>query len=102
MFKFAKYFLLVLIITTIFPLVSLFLWTNHQMEKRDHKEQQHFSSIGKKQAINSLEQYTKICESSILEKIQNLPDSEFSPEGLAKALQGNKIELLSNVFVYDI
>lgn len=96
MFKFTRYFFFIFLITTVIPLLSLFVWTNHQMQALEDKGSQHLIDIGVKQLSSSIEQYLKISECEILEKIQNIPVSELSQAGLKQTFKYDRVELIYN------
>lgn len=96
MFRFTRYFLFIFIVTTVIPLISLFVWTNHQMKMMENKNAQHLAEIGVRHLNSSIEQYLKISECSILEKIQNTNLSKLSESELKKTFKDYKLE-----FIYD-
>jgi signal transduction histidine kinase len=75
MFKSARYFFLVFIITTVIPLVLMFVWTSKRMEMMHKDKQDHFLSIGAHQLANLTGMYLDVQEGKVLSKTQNLsPD----------------------------
>jgi len=96
MFKFARYFFTVFLITTIVPLVLMFSWNHHQMESMMQKTHQHFLDMGNKELSRSIQQYLKIRESFLLEKILDLPADEISLKELQSIFKTDKIKLIYN------
>ena len=96
MFKFARYFFLGFLITTVMPLLLMFFLTHHQMESVMHKKSQTFTNISVKQLASTTDQYLKIQEGTILEKMYGLPSSEIYLSRLQNVFKPDKVE-----FVYD-
>ncbi|HBG48620.1 MAG TPA: hypothetical protein DDW90_03790 [Cyanobacteria bacterium UBA9971] len=96
MFKFARYFFTVFLITTIVPLVLMFSWNHHQMERMMKEKNQFFVNFGSKELKRSIQQYLKIRESFILEKILDLQTKKVTLKKLQNIFQTDKIELIYN------
>ncbi|MFH0702170.1 MAG: HAMP domain-containing sensor histidine kinase [bacterium] len=102
MFKFARYFFFVFLITTVIPLVLMFLWTHHQMEYMGKEREQHLLEVGVKELKNLTNQYLKIQESDILKELQNLPLEKLSLKQLQDIFKTEKIELIKNYRINKI
>jgi len=96
MFKFARYFFLVFLITTVIPLLLMFFWTHHQMESMMHQHEQHMNNISIIQLKNYTNQYLKIQEGNILEKLRGVSPEKMSLSQLNNIFKADKIE-----WVYD-
>ncbi|MFA6988593.1 MAG: HAMP domain-containing sensor histidine kinase [Candidatus Gastranaerophilaceae bacterium] len=96
MFKFAKYFFFVFLITTVIPFFLMFLWAHQRVEHIRSEREQHFLELGIKQLKNTTNQYLKIQESSILEKIQNLLPQQISAKYMQHIFKTAKIEWINN------
>ena len=94
MFKFARYFFAVFFITTIVPLVLMFSWNHHQMNRMTKEKNQHFLDFGSKELKRTTQQYLKIRESYILEKILYLPTEKVFLKNLQDIFKTEKIELI--------
>lgn len=94
MFKYTRYFLIIFVITMVIPIISIFMWTNHQLKKMEEKASQHFIEVGTKQLDSAVNQHQRIRESIILEKIQNLPFDQLNEQGLSKTFDKNTIEFI--------
>lgn len=78
----------------VIPIISIFMWTNHQLKKMEEKASQHFIEVGTKQLDSAVNQHQRIRESIILEKIQNLPFDQLNEQGLSKTFDKNTIEFI--------
>jgi len=96
MFKFARYFFAVFLITTVIPLVMMFLWNHHQMERMEQEREQHLLSVGVKQLEHTTRQYLRIKESFVLEKLQNLPLKNISLKQMQWFFKADKVEWIYN------
>ena len=94
MFKYTRYFLIIFVITMVIPIISIFMWTNHQLKKMEEKASKHFIEVGTKQLDSAVNQYQRIRESIILEKIQNLPFDQLNEQGLSKTFDKETIEFI--------
>ncbi len=94
MFKFARYFFAVFFITTIVPLVLMFSWNHYQMNRMMKEKNQHFLDFGSKELKRTTQQYLKIRESYILEKILYLPTEKVLLKNLQDIFKTEKIELI--------
>ncbi len=92
MFRFARYFFFVFLITTVIPLLLMFVWTNHQMQRMEHEREHHLLDVGVKQLNNLTFQYLKMQESDILEKIQDLSQQNFSDSDFSRIFAPAKVE----------
>lgn len=92
MFRFARYFFFVFLITTVIPLLLMFVWTNHQMQRMEHERERHILDVGVKQLNNLTFQYLKMQESDILEKMQNVSLQNFSDSDFNKLFAPAKVE----------
>ena len=94
MFKYTRYFLIIFVITMVIPIISIFMWTNHQLRKMEEKAAQHFIEVGVNQLDEAVRQYQRIREGIILEKIQNLPPSQLTENGLKKVFNNDSLEFI--------
>lgn len=94
MFKFAKHVFIGFLITTIIPLFLMFFWTHHQMGKMIKADQQRIISAKTTELKSKTEQYLKIREGNILEKINRGYSPQMSSAELANLLRADKIEFL--------
>ena len=92
MFKFARYFFLGFLITTVIPLVLMFFWTHHQMESFMHKNGHHLNNMGIGQLKTSASQYLKIQEGNILEQFGGTSPQEKSLHQLKDIFKSDKVE----------
>jgi len=102
MFKFARFFFAVFLITTVIPLVLMFMWNHHQMERMDREREQHLLNVGVKQLEHTIKQYLRIKESFILEKIQNLSPEKISLEKVQQIFQTDKVEWIYNQHIEKV
>ena len=76
MFKFAKYFFIVFLITTILPLVVMYAWTNAQMQKIHS----YITTVSVNNAKNKIEHNIsnnlKVQEGDILKKLYFLHSNQ--------------------------
>lgn len=94
MFKFAKYFFIVFLITAILPLVILFLWNNSQMKKI----QTIMSKTGLTNGMAKLEQNLNnnlvIQEGEIQKKLYFTPKTPQQINIIKKLLKGYSVEIV--------
>ena len=96
MLKFAKYFFIVFLITTILPLVLMFAWNNSQME--------HFHSIMMKNGLNNV--YNKMAhtiknnlkaqEGDVLKKMYFMDRDNYGIEKIKSILKDYNVEITKN------
>jgi len=96
MFKFARYFFAVFLITTIIPLLLMFSWNHHQMERMMKEKNHHFLDFASNEIKRTTQQYLKIRESFILEKFLDLSTEKVSVKKLQNIFETDKIELIYN------
>jgi len=94
MFKFARHFFIIFIITTIFPLVLMLFWGHHRMEQVMHDKKAHFLSFGMNELKLATEHYLNIKESLFLEKILDLMAKKISFADLKSCYKNEKIEFI--------
>lgn len=75
MLKSARYFFIVFIITTLIPLVLMFLWTNKKMQSMQKEHSKHFLAVDSGQLKNSVNMYLRLQEAKILGKTQALSEN---------------------------
>ncbi len=96
MFKFAKYFFIVFLITAILPLILMFAWNNSQME--------HFHSIMMKNGLNNV--YNKMAhtiknnlkaqEGDVLKKMYFMDRDNYGIEKIKSILKDYNVEITKN------
>lgn len=96
MLKFAKNFFIVFLITTIVPLAMMFFWNHHQMEKFVNEKEQRLIDFESNKLSKSVENYLKIRQSIILEKILFLPEKQMTSANLRHILQTDRIIFSKN------
>ncbi|HIZ28398.1 MAG TPA: HAMP domain-containing histidine kinase [Candidatus Adamsella sp.] len=94
MFKYTRYFLIIFVITMVIPIISIFMWTNHQLRKMEEKASQHFIEVGVTQLDEAIKQYQSIREGIILEKIQNMSPSQLNEAELKKVFDEDSLEFI--------
>lgn len=94
MFKYTRYFLIIFVITMVIPIISIFMWTNHQLRKMEEKAAQHFIEVGVTQLDEAIKQYQSIREGIILEKIQNMSPSQLNEAELKKVFDEDSLEFI--------
>lgn len=78
----------------VFPLFLLFFLTNHQMRTMEERGREHLVEIGVKHANDSIEQYLKIRECDILEKLQDIPVQQQNEYTLKKVFAGSSLRFI--------
>ena len=96
MFKFAKFFFIVFLITTVMPLLFMFIWNHNQLERIRLEKDQHFLEFGLERLQLTTKQYLEIRESFILRKMQNLPHRKLSLKKLRNVFETSYIEWIYN------
>jgi len=96
MFKFARYFFAVFLITTIVPLLLMFSWNHSQMEKMVFEKKHHFLNIGNEELKKSIAQYLRIKESFVLEKVLNLSSESLSEDKLKHIFNTDKVAFVKD------
>jgi len=93
MFKFVKHFFIVFVITTIVPLLLMFLVINYQMKNimRNNLD------MSRVKLETSTMQYLKIQEGDILEKLTDIQGQELSLKQIKKVFKNEKIEPVYNI-----
>jgi signal transduction histidine kinase len=94
MFRFARYFFSVFLITTVIPLIMMFFWTHRQMEHMGQEQDLHMLDVGVNQLKITIDNYLRLQQSYILEKMQNLPVEKMSLTQLQDILKIDKIEAI--------
>gem|GEM_PF-863619 len=102
MFKFAKYFFVIFLITTVIPLTLMLVWNHNQMERMRIEREQHLLYVGSKQLEHTTKLYLKIRESYILEKIQDLSLKKMSLKQVQKVFNADKVEFIYKTPVNNI
>lgn len=95
MFKFARYFFVVFLITTVIPLVLMLLWDHYQMDNMRQEREQHLFNFVSRQLEFSIKQYLDIKENIISDKIHNIQSNKISLKQLQKILNTKQIKLIS-------
>lgn len=93
MFKFVKRFFIFFVITTIVPLLLMFLVINYQMRNIMHNN----LDMSRVELENSANQYLKIQEGDILEKLTGISHQEFSLKKLKTVFKNEKIDPVYNI-----
>lgn len=96
MFKFAKYFFIVFLITAILPLILMFAWNNSQME--------HFHSIMMKNGLNNvynkmehtIKNNLKAQEGDVLKKMYFMDRDNYGIEKIKSILKDYNVEITKN------
>lgn len=96
MFKFARYFFVVFLITTIIPLVLMLLWNHHEMERMMHEREKHLLSVGSVELEHIAKEYLKVREAYILERVQDLSEKTISLKQLKKLFEAGNVECIYN------
>ena len=78
----------------VIPIISIFMWTNHQLRKMEEKASQHFIEVGVTQLDEAIKQYQSIREGIILEKIQNMSPSQLNEAELKKVFDEDSLEFI--------
>lgn len=108
MFKFARYFFIGFLITTIMPLILMFILIHHQMASVMQNNMSNIIDMSTKELENTTNQYLKIQEGEILEKFNNISLKAISLKQLQKIFKPSKVELLPSnnenkvVSYYDV
>lgn len=92
MFKFARYFFSVFLITTVIPLVLMFFWTHRQMEHMNQEQDLHILDIGVNQLNTTIDSYLRLQRSYMMEKIQDLQIDNLSSSQMKSLLKVENIE----------
>lgn len=95
MFKFTRYFFVVFLITTVIPLVLMFVWNKHQIEKVVAEKEQHFTKIVLSQLQITSKQYLKLREAALIDQLQNISNSTASLNELRDSLGVTDVQLLN-------
>lgn len=94
MFKLARYFFIVFFITTIIPLVLMFIWNHHQMENMMIDKKQHILNVGHKLLEETSKQYLKLREINALEKLQNITIEKTTFKELQSIFKNSDIKMI--------
>ncbi len=99
MFKFARYFFFIFIITTIVPLFALYAWTSYQLKTMENKRAANFIEIGAKEFQLVSKQYLKFREYELLKIVQS---QEGSSDFLSRLQSLLSNSLVSPIYNSDI
>ncbi|MDD3419610.1 MAG: HAMP domain-containing sensor histidine kinase [Candidatus Gastranaerophilales bacterium] len=94
MLKSARYFFIVFIITTLIPLVLMFLWTSKKMQSMRKEHSRHFLAVDIGQLKNSTNMYLRLQEAKILGKTQSLPEG-INLEKMKKIFPDEQVSLIN-------
>lgn len=94
MFKFARYFFSVFLITTVIPLILMFFWTHRQMDHMNREQDLHILDIGVKQLKTTIDGYLRLQGSYMMEKTQDLQVENLSLSQIKNLLKIDNIEKL--------
>lgn len=94
MLKSAKYFFLIFIITTIIPLMLMFIWMNTRFESMMHFNAASISEVGKKEFNSILDAYIEHQENKLLVKTREIDLKKTSQDDLKKILSVDYVEII--------
>ena len=102
MLKFARHFFIVFIVTTIIPLISLFIWTNLQMKSMDAKRSANFVEIGARHFQLASKQHLKMKEYECLEVVNSLESQQNTTREIQKQIKASEVKLIYDKNVSNI
>jgi len=96
MFKFARYFFIVFVLTTLIPLILLFLWNFHQIEEFRKEKKQHINLITTKQLQHNIDQYLISPKKEIENIINNTDMNNISLSKLKELTEADEIQQIND------
>lgn len=105
MLKSAKYFFIIFIITTIIPLMLMFVWMNTRFESIMHFNDASISEVGKREFSTILNAYIEHQEDRLLVKTRGIDLKKTSQDKLKKLLSADYVEIVrrtptQNIYSY--
>ena len=96
MLKFAKYFFIVFLITTILPLVLMFAWNNSQMEKFHNIMMKNGLNIVYNKMDHTIKNNLKAQEGDVLRKTYFMNKQNYTLEKIKEILPEYNVQIIDN------
>ena len=100
MFKFAKYFFIVFLITTILPLVVMYAWTNSQMQKFHSYITTVSVNNAKNKTEHNISNNLKVQEGDILKKLYFINTQNYDINSVKKLLNNYTVTTINETSKY--
>ena len=96
MFKFSRYFFIVFLVITVFPLAFMFCWNHYQMKQFAHRHEENVLEIGFRQLETLSKDYLTRRENLIKRTIDNLSGENISLKQYKNILGADQVYLTNS------